>query len=86
MDETGDSGVTTYWIPFELSQVQTNLLQTFGDYDELKGALQSVLSPEITTQFALTQDLDTISAEFAAGTAPRACPTSTTYRPTCSAP
>jgi len=67
VNETSDSGVTTYGIPFELSQVQTNLLGTFADYDELKDALQSVLSPEITTQFALTQDLDTISAEFAAG-------------------
>jgi hypothetical protein len=67
VNETSDSGVTTYAIPFELSQVQTNLLGTFADYDELKDALQSVLSPEITTQFALTQDLDTISAEFAAG-------------------
>jgi hypothetical protein len=67
VNETSDSGVTTYGIPFELSQIQTNLLGTFADYDELKDALQSLLSPEITTQFALTQDLDTISAEFAAG-------------------
>ena len=67
VDETDDSGVTTYSIPVELSQIQTNLLQTFGDYDELKGALQSVLSPEITAQLVLTQDLDTISADFTAG-------------------
>jgi hypothetical protein len=66
VDETDDSGVTTYSIPVELSQIQTNLLQTFGDYDELKGALQSVLSPEITAQLVLTQDLDTIAADFAA--------------------
>src|SRR5271168_1410283 len=50
VNETSDSGVTTYGIPFELSQVHTNLLGTFADYDELKDALQSVLSPEITTQ------------------------------------
>jgi hypothetical protein len=67
VDETSDSGTTTYSIPVELSQIQTNLLQTFGDYDELKGALQSVLSPEITTQLVLTQDLDAIGTEFAAG-------------------
>ena len=67
VDETDDSGVTTNSIPVELSQIQTNLLQTFGDYNELKDALQSVLSPEITAQLVLTQDLDTISADFTAG-------------------
>lgn len=67
VDETSDSGVTTYSIPVELSQVQTNLLETFGDYDELKAALQSVLSPEISAMFALTNDVDTIGTEFAAG-------------------
>ena len=66
VDETDDSGATTYSIPVELSQIQTDLLQTFGDYNELKDALQSVLSPEITAQLALTQDLDTIAADFAA--------------------
>jgi hypothetical protein len=67
VDETSDSGVISYSIPVELSQIQTNLLQTFGDYDELKDALQSVLSPEITAQLVLTNDLDTIGTEFAAG-------------------
>jgi hypothetical protein len=67
VDETDDSGVTTNSIPVELSQIQTNLLQTFGDYNELKDALQSVLSPEITAQLVLTQDLDTIGADFTAG-------------------
>ena len=67
VDETSDSGVTTNSIPVELSQIQTSLLQTFGDYNELKDALQAVLSPEITAQLVLTKDLDTISADFTAG-------------------
>lgn len=67
VDETSDSGVTSYSIPVELSQIQTNLLQTFGDYDELKDALQSVLSPEITAQLVMTNDLDAIGADFTAG-------------------
>jgi hypothetical protein len=67
VNETSDGGVTTDGIPFELSQIQTNLLGTFADYDELKGALQSLLSPEITAQLVLTNDLDTIGADFTAG-------------------
>lgn len=67
VDETSDSGLTTNSIPVELSQIQTSLLQTFGDYNELKDGLQSVLSPEITAQLVLTKDLDTISADFTAG-------------------
>jgi hypothetical protein len=67
VDETDDNGVTTNSIPVELSQIQTIVLQTFGDYNELKDALQSVLSPEITAQLVLTQDLDTIGADFTAG-------------------
>jgi hypothetical protein len=67
VDETSDGGTTTYSIPVELSQIQTNLLQTFGDYNELRGALQSVLSPEITAQLVMTRDLDAIGTEFAAG-------------------
>jgi hypothetical protein len=67
VDETSDSGVTTNSIPVELSQIQTNLLQTFGDYDELRDGLKALLSPEITAQLVLTKDLDTISADFTAG-------------------
>jgi hypothetical protein len=67
VDETSDSGATTYSIPVELSQVQTNLLETFGNYDELKAALESVLSPEISSLLAFTKDLDTIGTEFAGG-------------------
>lgn len=67
VDETSDSGATTYSIPVELSQIQTNLLETFGNYTELKAGLESVLSPEISALFALTKDVDTIGTEFAAG-------------------
>jgi hypothetical protein len=67
VDETSDSGVTTNSIPVELSQIQTNLLQTFGDYNELRDGLKALVSPEITAQLVLTKDLDTISADFTAG-------------------
>jgi hypothetical protein len=66
VDETS-GGVTTHGIPFELSTIQTNLLNTFADYNELKDGLKALLSPEITTQLVLTKDLDTIFADFAGG-------------------
>ena len=37
LDETS-GGATTYSIPVELSQIQTNLLEAFGNYNELKGS------------------------------------------------
>jgi hypothetical protein len=67
VDETSDSGVTTNSIPVELSQIQTSLLQTFGDYNELRDGLKALLSPEITAQLVLTKDLDTISSDLTAG-------------------
>ena len=66
LDET-TKGVTSYSIPVELSQIQTNLLTAFGDYNELKGFAETLLSPEISGMFALSTDLDTISAAFTAG-------------------
>jgi len=66
LDETS-GGATTYSIPVELSQIQTNLLEAFGNYNELKGLAETVLSPEISGMFALSADLDTISAAFTAG-------------------
>jgi len=66
LDET-TKGVTTLSIPVELSQIQTNLLQAFGDYNELKDLAQTVLSPEISGFFALSADLDNISSAFTAG-------------------
>jgi hypothetical protein len=66
LDET-TMGVTTYSIPVELSQIQTSLLEQFGTYNELKDLAQTVLSPEISGFFALSSDLDSISAAFTAG-------------------
>jgi hypothetical protein len=66
LDETS-KGVTTLSIPVELSQVQTNLLEAFGDYNELKGVSETLLSPEISGFFALSSDLDSISAAMTAG-------------------
>jgi hypothetical protein len=66
LDETS-KGVTTLSIPVELSQIQTNLLQAFGDYNELKGFAQTLLSPEISGFFALSTDLDNINAAMTAG-------------------
>lgn len=64
LDETS-MGVTTYSIPVELSQIQTNLLEQFGNYTELKGLAETVLSPEISGMFALSSDLQNIGAELA---------------------
>ena len=66
LDET-TKGVTTLSIPVELSQIQTNLLQAFGDYNELKGFSETLLSPEISGMFALSTDLDNINVAMAAG-------------------
>jgi hypothetical protein len=66
LDETS-KGVTTYSIPAELSQIQTNLINAFGTYNELKDLAQTVLSPEISGMFALNADIQNISTELAAG-------------------
>ncbi|WIM89395.1 hypothetical protein PT015_08125 [Candidatus Mycobacterium wuenschmannii] len=66
LDETS-KGVTTLSIPVELSQIQTSLLETFGSYNELKAVAETVLSPEISGFFALSGDLDAISAAMTAG-------------------
>jgi hypothetical protein len=66
LDETSH-GVTTLSIPVELSQIQTNLLETFGNYTELKGVAETILSPEISGFFVFTQDLDAIQAAMQAG-------------------
>jgi hypothetical protein len=66
LDETS-KGVTTLSIPVELSQIQTNLLEAFGNYSELKGLAETMLSPEISGFFALSADLDNINAAMTAG-------------------
>ena len=66
LDET-TKGATTLSIPVELSQIQTNLLTAFADYNELKGVSETLLSPEISGFFALSSDLDSITAAFTAG-------------------
>jgi hypothetical protein len=66
LDETSKN-VTTLSIPVELSQIQTNLLEAFGNYNELKDLAQTVLSPEISGFFALSSDFDSINSAFAAG-------------------
>lgn len=58
---------TNYSIPSELSTIQTNLINTFGTYTELKDFAQAVLAPGISANFALTSDLDDISAAFQTG-------------------
>ena len=66
LDE-GSGSTATLSIPVELSQIQTNLLESFGNYNELKELSQTVLSPEISAFFVLTSDIDNISAEFSGG-------------------
>jgi hypothetical protein len=66
VDETS-GGTATQGIPLEISTIQTNLLSTFADYNELRDGLKALLSPEITAQLVLTKDLDTVAADFAGG-------------------
>jgi hypothetical protein len=66
LDETS-KGATTLSIPVELSQIQTNLLEAFGNYNELKDLAETVLSPEISGLFALSGDVQNISTELGAG-------------------
>jgi hypothetical protein len=63
LDETSKSG-TTLSIPTELSQIQTNLLETFGTYTELKALGDAALAPELSVGFGLSQDLDGIATDF----------------------
>ena len=38
-------------IPVELSQIQTNLLETFANYNEAKARLDALLAPELSVAF-----------------------------------
>jgi hypothetical protein len=66
LDETS-KGATTLSIPVELSQLQTNLLETFGTYNELKALGDALLAPELSVGFGLSQDLDGIATDLSSG-------------------
>jgi hypothetical protein len=67
LDVTSKSTGTTLSIPVELSQIQTNLLETFGTYTELKNFSDALLSPELGVGFALSQDIQGIATDFSSG-------------------
>lgn len=66
LDET-TKGATTLSIPVELSQIQTNLLETFGTYNELKAFGDATLSPLLGAGFGLSEDIDNIAADLSGG-------------------
>ena len=66
LDETSH-GVSTLSIPVELSQLQTNLLETFGTYTELKNLGDATLSPFLGAGFGLFQDIGNIETDLAGG-------------------
>jgi hypothetical protein len=63
LDETS-KGATTLSIPVELSQLQTSLLETFGNYNELKAFGDATLAPVLSVGFGLSQDLEGISTDL----------------------
>jgi hypothetical protein len=70
LDETsgyGATATTTLSIPVELSQLQTNLLETFGTYNELKSFGDATLSPFLGAGFGLFQDIGNIQTDLAGG-------------------
>lgn len=66
LDETSQ-GATSLSIPVELSQLQTNLLETFGTYTELKAFGDATLSPLLGAGFGFSQDIDTIASDLSGG-------------------
>jgi hypothetical protein len=66
LDET-TQGASTLSIPVELSQLQTNLLETFGTYNELKAFGDATLSPFLGAGFGLFQDIGNIQTDLAGG-------------------
>jgi hypothetical protein len=66
LDETS-KGATTLSIPVELSQIQTNLLEEFGNYNELKALGDSLLSPELSVAFAFSNDVGLIATDYSTG-------------------
>jgi hypothetical protein len=66
LDETS-KGVTTLGIPAELSQTFTNVLEEFGNYNEVKALSDALLAPELSVAFGLSNDLDGIAADLSSG-------------------
>jgi hypothetical protein len=66
LDETS-KGVTTLSIPAELSQTFTNVLEEFGNYDELKALSNAALAPELSVAFGLSNDIDGIATDLSSG-------------------
>ena len=66
LDETS-KGVTTLGIPAELAQTFTNVLEEFGNYNELKALGDALLAPELSVAFGLSNDLDGIAADLSSG-------------------
>jgi hypothetical protein len=66
IDETS-KGVTTLGIPAELSQTFTNVLEEFGNYNELKALGDALLAPELSVAFGLSNDLDGIATDLSSG-------------------
>lgn len=59
--------VTSPALPGELLQILTNLVNEFGTWGNLQSLFDASLSPEISVAFGLTEDLDNIATELAAG-------------------
>ena len=66
LDETS-KGATTLGIPAELSQTFTNVLEEFGNYNELKALGDALLAPELSVAFGLSNDLDGIATDLSSG-------------------
>jgi hypothetical protein len=66
LDETS-KGVTTLSIPAELSQTFTNVLEEFGNYNELKALSDALLAPELSVAFGLSNDIDGIATDLSSG-------------------
>jgi hypothetical protein len=66
LDETS-KGVTTLGIPAELSQTFTNVLEEFGNYNEVKALGDALLAPELSVAFGLSSDLDGIATDLSSG-------------------
>jgi len=66
LDETS-KGATTLSIPAELSQTFTNVLEDFGNYNELKALGDALLAPELSAAFGLSNDLDGIATDLSSG-------------------